>query len=71
MNIVNTILSAGTALVDGKFTGLAGCGASSQCPKHSNCLRADARLTVLFENQEAGGDCCQFFIPVVSFPKAA
>ncbi len=63
--MTNIILSQSTALVNGKFTGLAGCGASSKCPKHSNCLRADARLTVLFENREAGGNACQFFIPVV------
>ena len=50
----NTITSAYTAIVDGKFTGLAGCANSDLCQLASNCLRADQQLAMRVPHECAG-----------------
>lgn len=51
------VIGAGTALVDGKHTGLAGC--STQCGRE-NCMRKDNRLKFFHDLGEAGS--CRRFI---------
>ena len=59
----NDILTAGTARVGGKTTGLAGCLDAAACPRGTQCLRADKRLTVV-RIHHADGEACRFHIPI-------
>lgn len=65
MSPENRILSPGSALVDGRFTGLAGCSVSDKCPRAAECLRADPRLTAVraMPLQCRTGAACLVFIP--------
>lgn len=56
----NRITSSGNAVINGKFTGLAGC--ANHCERAASCLRADPRLHVLFVQSRKIGESCQFFI---------
>lgn len=51
------VIGAGTALVDGKNTGLAGC--NTPCGRE-NCMRKDTRLKFFHDLGEAGS--CRRFI---------
>ena len=56
---MNRVVSYGTAVVDGKVTGLAGC--NRLCDK--DCLRKDPKLAWRWP-LGPWGECCPYFIPV-------
>lgn len=60
----NTVIGCGTASVDGKVTGLAGC--NRLCGR--DCLRKDPKLTYRW-TPEPWGDSCPYFIPVTSLER--
>jgi hypothetical protein len=57
----NRVVSVGSAIVNGKKTGLAGCSDAGRCDQAASCLRADAQLT--YQARFLEGGRCAVFIP--------
>jgi hypothetical protein len=60
---INTVTATGEAIVDGRWTALAGCARFAECPSAPRCLRADPKLVSRIHRPD--GDLpCQCFIPI-------
>lgn len=61
MDSTNRVIGGYSAVIDGRFTGLAGCANSDRCGLGSRCLRADKQLQMR-ENFRVHPEC-GLFIP--------
>lgn len=62
---MNRVLPPGgqfQAIVNGHPTGLAGCLSASRCPRASQCLRADDRLSYRADFPPPPADCGAFIL---------